>query len=122
MAKIKIVKKPWGEERIFAHTPKYAGKILIVRKGHRLSLQYHNKKDEMLYLEEGLLKLEIGRNEKKLLKKTIISGESFKVSPKMLHRIEAIENCRLIEVSTPELDDVVRVADDYGRAKVKRRS
>ena len=119
MSKITIIKKPWGEERLFAKTKKYAGKILIVRKGHRLSLQYHKLKDETLYLEEGLLKVIIQKG-KNLVTKTVISGETFEVPPRTIHRIEAIENCRLIEVSTPELDDVVRLDDDYGRAKPKR--
>ena len=121
MAKIKIIKKPWGEERLFAKNSNYAGKILIVRKGHRLSLQYHRRKDETLYLEEGLLRLTVGRNRKHLVEKTVISGENFRIPPKTVHRIEAIDNCRLIEVSTPELDDVIRIEDDYGRATKKAR-
>ena len=116
LAKILITKKPWGEERLFAKTDKYAGKILIVRKGHRLSLQYHKIKDETLYLEDGILKLTIENAKHKLTSRTVIAGESFRVSPKTSHRFEAIENCRLIEVSTPELDDVIRLEDDYGRA------
>jgi mannose-6-phosphate isomerase-like protein (cupin superfamily) len=119
LAKIKITKKPWGEERLFAKTDKYAGKILIVRKGHRLSLQYHKIKDETLYLEDGILKLTIEKGKNNLVSRSVIAGESLRVPAKTLHRIEAIENCRLIEVSTPELDDVVRVEDDYGRAKTK---
>ena len=117
MAKIKITKKPWGEERLFAKTDKYAGKILLVRKGHRLSLQYHKIKDETLYLEDGILKLTIEKGKNNLVSRNVIAGESFRVPPKTMHRMEAVENCRLIEVSTPELDDVVRVEDDYGRAK-----
>ncbi len=120
MNKIKIIKKPWGEERLFAKTKKYAGKILIVRKGHRLSLQYHNIKDETLYLEEGLLKVTIEKGKDNLVTKAVTSGEIFEIPPKTKHRIEAIENCRIIEVSTPELDDVVRLDDDYGRAKNSR--
>lgn len=119
MAKIKITKKPWGEERLFAKTGKYAGKILIVRKGHRLSLQFHRFKDETLYLEDGILKITLEKGKHNLVSKMVIAGESFRVSPKTLHRMEAIENCRLIEVSTPELTDVVRVEDDYGRVKKK---
>ena len=121
MAKIKITKKPWGEECLFAKTDKYAGKILIVRKGHRLSLQYHKVKDETLYLEEGILRLIIAKGKHNLVSRTVTAGESFRVSPKTLHRFEAVENCRLIEVSTPELADVVRMEDDYGRAKPTKR-
>ncbi len=120
MANIKIIKKPWGEERLFAKTSKYAGKILIVRKGHRLSLQYHKSKDETLYLEEGLLKLTLGKNKNSLVSRMVISGENFKISPRTIHRIEALDNCRLIEVSTPELEDVVRLDDDYGRVKINK--
>ena len=115
-AKIKITKKPWGEERLFALTSRYAGKILIIRKGHRLSLQLHDRKIETLYLEDGVLKLIIGKNFKNLKSKKITSGAVFHLPPRTIHRMEALENCRLIEVSTPELGDVVRIEDDYDRA------
>ena len=118
-ATIKITKKPWGEERLFALAGKYAGKILIVRKGHRLSLQYHNKKEETLYIEDGVLKLLIGPNIKKLREKVLTNGCVFHIPPKTVHRMEAVENCRLVEVSTPELTDVVRLEDDYNRVKKK---
>ena len=119
--KIKIIRKPWGEERLFAKTNKYAGKILIVRKGHRLSLQYHKKKDEVLYLEKGLLKITFGNRRNNLRTRIARVGEIMRIAPKTIHRIEAVENCRLIEVSTPELNDVVRIEDDYGRARQKVR-
>jgi len=121
-AVIKITKKPWGEERLFALTKKYAGKILIVRKGHRLSLQYHDKKEETLYLDSGMLKLMIGPDKEELSVKILTSGMTFHVSPKTIHRMEAIDNCRLIEVSTPELKDVIRIEDDYNRADKKKNS
>ena len=121
-AVIKITKKPWGEERLFALTNKYAGKILIIRKGHRLSLQYHIKKVETLYLESGMLRLHIGPGKGKLKEKVITSGTVFHVPSKIVHRMEAIDNCRLIEVSTPELKDVVRIEDDYNRADKKQKS
>lgn len=119
-AAVKITKKPWGEERLFALAAKYAGKILIIRKGHRLSLQYHNKKEETLYLENGVLKLLIGPDIKRMKKKLITNGCVFHIPPKTVHRMEAIENCRLIEVSTHELNDVVRLEDDYNRVKTKK--
>jgi mannose-6-phosphate isomerase-like protein (cupin superfamily) len=115
-APVKITKKPWGEERLFALTNNYAGKILIIRKGHRLSLQFHEQKEETLYLESGMLKLLIGPQKGKLVVKVLTSGNTFHVPPKVVHRMEAIDNCRLIEVSTPELKDVVRIEDDYNRA------
>lgn len=115
MARIKITKKPWGEERLFAHTKNYAGKILIIRKGHRLSLQYHEIKEETLYLEQGILKLTIGSSSTKNSSKIVTAGHIFHLPPKTVHRMEAIENCRLIEVSTPQLDDVTRLQDDYNR-------
>jgi len=116
-AKVKITKKPWGEERLFALTPRYAGKILIIRKGHRLSLQLHKRKVETLYLEDGVLKLSVGKQLNKLSKKIITSGTVFHLPAKTIHRMEAIRNCRLVEVSTPELWDVVRIEDDYNRVK-----
>ena len=120
-AAVKITKKPWGEERLFALSDKYAGKILIIRKGHRLSLQYHNKKEETLYLEDGVLKLLIGDRIGKLKTKVITNGCVFHISPKTIHRMEAIENCRLVEVSTHQLDDVIRLEDDYNRVKIRKK-
>ncbi|MHB9155561.1 MAG: cupin domain-containing protein [Endomicrobiales bacterium] len=117
MVKIAITKKPWGEERLFALTDNYAGKILIIRKGHRLSLQYHEQKEETLYLEEGVLKLTMGNRNRKLASRIVSAGHIFHLPPKTVHRMEAVQNCRLIEVSTPELSDVVRLQDDYDRAR-----
>lgn len=111
---MKIVKKPWGEERWLAHTDCYAGKILIVKKGHRLSLQYHQKKHETLYVDEGVVKFTIGKHEP-LEEKILRAGDIIEIPPGTRHRIEALEDAKIFEVSTPELDDVVRVSDDYGR-------
>jgi mannose-6-phosphate isomerase len=107
--------KPWGFELLFALTPEYAGKLIFVRKGHRLSLQYHEKKDETIYLFQGeaLLEIEVGG---KMTSKTFLPGQSVRVPPHTRHRLEAIEDTTFFEVSTPELDDVVRLEDDYGRA------
>lgn len=111
---IRRVPKPWGEEIIFAHTDRYAGKILRIRKGEALSLQYHRQKDESLYLHEGLVRLLVeidGRAEERAL----APGDAIHLPAGTRHRMEAIEDSILFEVSTPELDDVVRLEDRYGR-------
>jgi len=109
--------KPWGFELLFAHTPKYAGKVILVRKGHRLSLQYHKKKDETLYIYEGEALLEIEGSDGRMTSKVVQPGQCIRVPPRTRHRLEAIEDTTFFEVSTPELEDVVRVEDDYGRAE-----
>ena len=108
--------KPWGFELLFAHTPKYAGKVILVRKGHRLSLQYHEKKDETMYIHEGKALFEIEGSDGRMATKVVQSGQCIRVPPRTRHRLEAIEDTTFFEVSTPELEDVVRVEDDYGRA------
>jgi len=108
--------KPWGYELLFAHTPKYAGKVIFVKKGHRLSLQYHEKKDETLYIYEGKALLDIDEGGGHVVSKEVCAGESIVVPPFTKHRLKAIEDITFLEASTPELDDVVRVEDDYGRA------
>ncbi|MEK7382031.1 MAG: cupin domain-containing protein [Elusimicrobiota bacterium] len=111
-AKVRVVKKPWGRERIFAHTRKYAGKLLIIEKGRRLSLQYHRRKHESLFVLRGKLTLRLGRSTRR-----VGPGEAFDIPPKTVHRFAARHGrVTLLEVSTPELDDVVRLSDDYGRA------
>ncbi len=107
--------KPWGYELLFALTPKYAGKLIFVRKGHRLSLQYHEKKDETIYLHQGKVLLEIEEGGR-MVSKTFSPGQSVRVPPHTRHRLEAIEDSTFFEASTTELDDVVRLEDDYGRA------
>jgi len=107
--------KPWGFELLFALTPQYAGKLIFVRKGHRLSLQYHRTKDETLYLHQGKVLLEIEQGGK-MVSKTFEPGQSQRIPPGTKHRMEAIEDTTFFEVSTTELDDVVRLEDDYGRA------
>ena len=107
--------KPWGYELLFAHTPKYAGKVIFVKKGHRLSLQYHEQKDETLYIYEGKALLEIEGGGGRMVSRVVQPGESILVPPFTKHRLEAIEDTTFLEASTPELDDVVRVEDDYGR-------
>jgi len=113
---IRRVEKPWGYELIFAHTDRYVGKILHVDPGQALSLQYHNHKDETLYLAEGEIELQV-EEDGHLVRTVLRGGDSYRIVPPTRHRMVAGENgCDIIEVSTPELDDVVRLEDRYGRA------
>ena len=108
--------KPWGFELLLAHTPKYAGKLIFVRKGHRLSLQYHQKKDESIYVYEGKVLIELEGSDGRMEVNILQPGEGKRIHPLRRHRIQAIEDTTLFEVSTPELEDVTRLEDDYGRA------
>jgi mannose-6-phosphate isomerase-like protein (cupin superfamily) len=111
---VRTVPKPWGPELIFAENDRYAGKILHLEAGHSLSLQYHERKDETFYVLRGEVNLSVevdGRMEELRL----AEGESYRIRPGMRHRMRADDPCDLIEVSSPELDDVVRLQDDYGR-------
>jgi mannose-6-phosphate isomerase-like protein (cupin superfamily) len=113
---IRRVEKPWGYELIFAHTDRYVGKILHVNPGEALSLQYHEVKDETLFLSEGEVDLVVEENGD-LVRTTLCAGDSYRITPFTRHRMIAGDNgCDIIEVSTPELDDVVRLEDRYGRA------
>ena len=109
--------KPWGFELLFAHTPKYAGKLIFVKKGHRLSLQYHEKKDESIYIHEGKALVEIEGSNGCVESTMLEPGQCIRIPPLTRHRLQAIEDTTLFEVSTSELEDVVRVEDDYGRAR-----
>lgn len=109
------VDKPWGHELIWAHTDRYVGKVLHIDAGHRLSLQYHRQKEETLLVIKGKLALTIGPGDDQLERVVLDEGESFHVAPGTRHRMEAVTDCDLVEVSTTELDDVVRLSDDYGR-------
>jgi len=109
------IDKPWGYELLFAHTPGYAGKLLFIKAGHRLSLQYHEVKDETLYLHQGKAIIEIEDSSGQLVQTEAQPGYGFRVPPYTKHRMQAIEDTILFEVSTPELEDVIRVEDDYGR-------
>jgi mannose-6-phosphate isomerase len=113
--KLERVEKPWGYEVLFAITQKYIGKILFIKKGHRLSLQYHNQKDETFYCLKGRANLTI-KNSNTTSVLPLVPHSSYRVEPRTIHRVEAIEDTTLVEVSTPEREDVVRVEDDYGRA------
>ena len=111
------VEKPWGWELIWAHADTYVGKVLFVRAGHSLSLQFHREKDESWYVESGRAKLELGETGNAVLNTEVISaGACFRYRPGTVHRVTAIEDTTIIEVSTPQLDDVVRLEDKYGRA------
>ena len=112
------VPKPWGYELIFAENERYAGKILHLEPGHCLSLQYHERKDETLFVLEGEVNLSVGpegKMEEVLLRK----GEAYRIRPEVRHRMSAEVAADVVEVSSPELDDVVRLEDRYGRAGTK---
>lgn len=117
--KIEQTEKPWGYELLWAHTDTYVGKVLFVRKGHSLSLQYHVQKEETMYFQSGICLLETGPNENQLETFTFEAGESFHIKPGTLHRLTAKEDCLIFEVSTPHLSDVVRLKDNYGRTSQK---
>lgn len=110
------VHKPWGGEELLAHTPLYALKRIHVKQGSRPSLQYHERKSESLYLLEGKLGIEIGDNLDSLAIEEILPGQVVDIPRGTIHRVFALLDSVLIEVSTPELDDVVRLQDDYGRS------
>ncbi len=114
---VRKVEKPWGHELIWATTDAYTGKVLFVRKGEQLSLQFHREKDETIYVQEGQIELEIGDPGQGALDVEIVAaGRSFHIRPGTVHRFRALEDAVVLEVSTPHLDDVVRLEDRYGRA------
>ena len=110
------VEKPWGYELIWAHTDRYVGKVLFVRAGESLSLQFHREKDESWLVQGGRARLELGGVGEKALKEEVITpGSAFHFAPGTVHRVTAIEDTTILEVSTPHLEDVVRLEDAYGR-------
>jgi mannose-6-phosphate isomerase len=109
------VEKPWGWELIWAETEHYVGKLLFVRAGEALSLQYHERKDESWLVREGRARLELGEVGGPLEPVEIRPGDAFRYRPGTVHRVTALEDTLVVEVSTPDLDDVVRVEDRYGR-------
>jgi len=112
----KKVDKPWGYELIFAVTERYAGKLLHVKAGESLSLQFHNVKDEAWYVLEGRAEVELGAPGDSVLASEVVGpGAAFRFTPGTVHRVKAVEDTTILEVSTPELDDVVRLEDSYGR-------
>jgi mannose-6-phosphate isomerase-like protein (cupin superfamily) len=108
------VEKPWGHELIWAHTERYVGKILHINEGHKLSLQYHRQKDETIHVWNGRMLLVVDEG-KGLVERELKPGESYRILPGTKHRMIALSDCDLLEVSSPELDDVVRLEDSYGR-------
>ncbi|MFA5855437.1 MAG: cupin [Candidatus Gracilibacteria bacterium] len=120
----KVILKPWGREIWFANQKEYAGKILVIEKGHRYSLQYHERKKETQYLLSGKIKLSIGDEKSKKTVETgsklrfitLLPGDSIDILPGTIHRAEALRKSRILEVSTNDLDDVVKLDDDYGRS------
>jgi mannose-6-phosphate isomerase len=110
------VEKPWGWELVWAEAPDYVGKLLFVKAGESLSLQYHEVKDEAWLVREGRARLELGDASGGELEELEIGpGDAFRYPPGTVHRLTALEDTLVLEVSTPHLDDVVRVADRYGR-------
>ena len=109
------VEKPWGYELIWAETDRYVGKILHVRAGHALSLQYHERKDETIHLLRGTMNLWVGASTNALEQVELREGESFRITVGTVHRMEAVTDVDILEASTPDLDDVVRLEDRYGR-------
>jgi mannose-6-phosphate isomerase len=109
------VEKPWGWELIWALSEQYCGKVLFVKAGESLSLQYHEVKDESWYVQEGRAALELGEVGGPLEPVEITAGDCFRFRPRTVHRVTALEDTLVLEVSTPHLDDVVRLEDAYGR-------
>ena len=115
--RVQVVKvpKPWGHETIWAQSDRYVGKILHINAGQELSVQYHNKKDETVHLLSGEIVYRVQREADRLEDVQLKPGESFRITPGTIHQIVALTDCDVLEVSTPELDDVVRLSDKYGR-------
>lgn len=109
------VDKPWGYEIIWAETEQYVGKILHIDRGHALSLQYHETKDETIYLHTGEMRLVIGPEAGTLEERHMVAGDRVRIRPGTVHRMVAVTDCDVLEASTPHLDDVVRLEDRYGR-------
>jgi mannose-6-phosphate isomerase len=110
------VEKPWGHEVIWAKADSYAGKLLFVRAGQALSLQFHREKDESWYVLAGRAELELGEAGQAVLDAEVVGpGAAFRFPPGTVHRVRAVEDTTILEVSTPQLDDIVRLEDEYGR-------
>jgi quercetin dioxygenase-like cupin family protein len=109
------VDKPWGHELIWAETARYVGKILHIEQGQQTSFQYHRVKEETIHLLRGVLRFESEAADGTRQQRRVEPGETIHIRPGFRHRMGAIETCDVLEVSTPELDDVVRLEDSYGR-------
>ena len=114
---VRRVEKPWGYELIWALTERYCGKVLFVRAGEALSLQFHERKDETIYLQQGKAEIEIAAPDEPPVRDVVTAGASFRIHPGTVHRLRALEDALFLEVSTPDLDDVVRLDDRYGRGR-----
>jgi mannose-6-phosphate isomerase len=108
------IDKPWGHELVWAETARYVGKVLVIRRGERLSLQYHNVKDETVLVSRGVMDLEVEEGGR-MVTRRMRPGDAYHIPPGQKHRMTAVEDVEVVEVSTPELDDVVRLEDKYGR-------
>ncbi len=113
---VERVEKPWGHELLYASTDRYMGKVLFIRSGEQLSLQFHRQKDEVIYIHTGRIELEVGEPGRTPDVEVVGPGHAFRFTPGTVHRMRALEDTFLLEVSTPERDDVVRLEDRYGRA------
>lgn len=112
----KIVSKPWGHEEIWAHTDSYVGKLLFISSGNKLSLQYHEEKEETIRVLFGEIVLWVGFSEDSIEKEVLSPGDIFHIRPGVIHRFEAVDkDAVLLEVSTAQINDVVRILDDYDR-------
>ncbi len=113
-AEVKRVEKPWGYEIIWAHTDRYVGKLIHIRAGHALSVQYHEIKDETVYLLAGEIIYRVWENGRPT-DVGLRVGQAFRITPHTIHQMEAVTDCDVLEASTPHLEDVVRIQDAYGR-------
>ena len=114
--KVFVVEKPWGREVIYASNELYIGKIIEINEGARLSLQLHEQKDETILLWSGKIALDV-EEAGRLVRREMVPGDRFHITPGTVHRMTAIDDSEIIEVSTPELDDVIRLKDNYGRGR-----
>ena len=117
MSEYKVIEKPWGREEVVEINDKYMVKKLTMWAGSRCSLQYHNVKKETIYVLSGVLKIIQGASQDALQEKLYCAGETITIPPGLIHRMEGVEDAVYLEASTPEMDDVVRLVDDYQRAK-----
>jgi mannose-6-phosphate isomerase len=114
---MQVITKPWGYEEVVEINDKYMVKKLTMWAGHRCSLQYHNLKKETIYVLSGVLKIVQGKSQDSLIEKLYYAGDTITIEPRLIHRMEGVEDSVYLEASTPEMDDVVRLVDDYQRAQ-----
>jgi len=113
---MRLIEKPWGKEEVIEINEHYMVKKLTMWKDHRCSLQYHNHKQETIYVLSGCLRIFSGSSKETLEAKEYLPGDAITLIPGVIHRMEAVDDCEYLEASTPEMDDVVRLVDDYDRA------